>query len=54
MLDFVFKPLAWLGVVILALVFWWLVLRLLFKAYYRSRYEYYQEFKKEQEKQEER
>jgi len=50
MFDFIIKPLAWLGVFFLCLIGWWFILRLLFKAYYFSRLEFYQELKKRMKK----
>lgn len=46
MLDLITKPLAWIAVIIIGLIFWWVVIRLLFRAYYKSRMEYYQDFLK--------
>jgi len=46
MFDLITKPLAWIGVMIIGLIFWWIVIRLLFRAYYKSRMEYHQEYDK--------
>jgi len=46
MWDFITKPLAWIAVILLALFFWWIILRLGFRAYFKSRLEYYQESQK--------
>ncbi len=42
MFDFIKQPIAWIAVGIIGLLFWYIVFRLAFRAYYKSRLEYYQ------------
>ena len=46
MFDLITKPLAWMAAIMIGLVFWWVVIRLLFRAYYKSRLEFHQEYQK--------
>jgi len=40
MWDQIVRPLAWLAAIIAGLMCWWIILRLAFRAYYKSRAEY--------------
>jgi len=46
MFDLITKPLAWIAAIMIGLIFWWIVIRLLFRAYYKSRLEFHQEYQK--------
>jgi hypothetical protein len=41
MWQYVTNPIAWIAVFVVSLPFWYLIFRLLFRAYYKSRMEYY-------------
>jgi uncharacterized membrane protein (DUF106 family) len=46
MFELITKPMVWIVVIMVGLIFWWVIIRLAFRAYYKSRLEFHKEYSK--------